>query len=577
MKASDVIISALKQEGVSTVFTVPGEHILPLLHAAYKEVRVINAKLEISAAFMTLAYSRLTRDIGVQIAISGPGLIGSLSPIAQAFVEGDAMIILATVPPFEERSGAIMHKLANKDDQAEVTKPVTKGQYALKDFKSISNTISEAFSLARSGKPGPVYIEVPLQVLTAKTASPEPYVRRDTVRDGPSEGAIDQVFEILINSRKISVIAGRGVYLSGAERELIKFSELLRAPVMTTIMAKGIVPPDHPLYGGVAAGLAGDPVARTILKNSDVVLSLGNRFSEMGTGRFSADIPGKLIHVNIFGGDASPIYRPYLEIRSDIKKFLGKLFPILEKHASVQSEWDFNWIKNLWEEEYENHRLAYEEAEQQDTIKPWLVVREIERTISRDAIIIGDVGAHRIETFLMRVYHPGSYLTTTSYVSMGLAVPAAVASCLAYPQRQVVAIVGDGAFLMTGFEVSTALQYGLSPKIIIFNDSSYKVLKIYEMKNYGSVSPKTYELPAINFAKLAEGMGAVGITVSKRTELRSAFSQALQEHNLPVVVEVMVDPEAIPLPYHDLYGVKRINDITPSHMSLRSIEDASSV
>lgn len=561
MKTSEVIVSALKSEGIDVVFTVPGEHTLPLLRAANREIRVVNAKLELSAAFMALAYARLKRDVGVLVAISGPGLIGSVSPIAEAMVEGDAMIILATVPSFEEGSGESMHKLPNKGDQTEVVRPLTKRQYLMNDPKRISSTIAEAFSVARSGKPGPVYIEVPVYILETEVAFPRSYVRKEVLKDAPSESEIDQVCQIIAHSRRPSVIAGRGVYLSGAEGELVKFAEIVRAPVMTTIMGKGVYSPDDHWYGGVAAGLSGDQASRAILKKSDVVLSIGNRFSELGTGRFTIEVSGKLIHVNISEDDIGTRYRPFLGVKSDAKKFLQQLNSKLETHALVHSEWDPSWIKTAWEEELERQRPTYEEAERRELIEPWLVVREIQRSISKDGIIIGDVGAHRIETFLIPTRCPGSYITTTSYVSMGLAIPSAVASCLVYPRRQVVAIVGDGAFLMTGFEISTAVQYGLNPKIVVFNDSSYKILKVYEMRNYGNVSPEISTLPRTNIAQIAEGMGATAITVSRREYLHEAISAAFGEPNGPVVVEILVDPEAIPLPFHDLYGAHDIRDM----------------
>jgi acetolactate synthase-1/2/3 large subunit len=562
MKTSEAIVSALKSEGVEMVFTVPGEHTLPLLRAARKELRVVNAKLELSAAFTALGYARVKRDVGVLFTLSGPGLIASLSPITEALIEGDAMIIIATIPTFKEGSGEYMHKLLNKGDQTAAARPLTKAQFLIDDPKGVYDIMAEAFSLARSGKPGPVYIEIPTTMLDAEAPVPDHYLRRPVSKEEPSDKVIDEVYQAIVSSRRPSIIAGRGVYLSGAEGELMELAEILRAPVMTTIMGKGLVPPDHSLFGGVAAGSAGNQVSRAILSKSDVVLSIGNRFSEMGTGRFTLEVPGKLIHVNISGHDMATRYKPFLGVQADAKKFLTKLISKLKSKAPMHSDWDLDWLKKEWEDESKKKRTKYEEAERAEVIEPWLLVREIERTISKDGIITGDVGAHRIESFLIRTGQPGSYVTTTSYVSMGLAIPSAVAACLVYPQKDVVAIVGDGAFLMTGLEILTALQYGLSPKIVVFNDSSYKILKVYESRNYGSMSPEISNLPKVDFARMAEGMGAKAIKVSRIEDLHKAIAEALAEKKRPVVVDVSVDPESVPLPFQDLYGAARIGDIT---------------
>jgi len=561
LNASDAIVRALKSEGVDTVFTVPGEHTLPLLRAAGREVRVINAKLEISAAFMALAHARLRRSVGILIAISGPGLIGSASPIAEALVEGDSLVVLATSPSYEQGSGESMHKLLRKDDQRDVVRPLTKAQFALSDPAQVWSTLAQAFGVARSGKPGPVYVEVPVSLLQSEATVPAKYVPARVAKDAPSAKVVERIGQMLAESKRPSIIAGRGVYLSGAEEQILRLSGILKAPVMTTIMGKGIVPQDSPWYGGVAAGLSGDKVARDILAGSDVVLSVGNRFSEMGTGRFTIEVPAKLIHVNVSEADMGTRYRPLLGVRSDAAEFLKMLIPRLEARTSLRSEWSQVWVKAAWQSELNRRRPTYTRAEESSQIEPWLVVREIERNLSGGGIVIGDVGAHRIETFLMRTGSPGSYMTTTSYVSMGLAVPSAVAACLAFPRRQVVAVVGDGAFLMTGFEISTAVQYGLSPKVVVFNDSSYKVLKVYEMRNYGEASATICDLPRTDFAQIAKGLGAASFRVEDRSELRAVFAKAFRVRGAPVVIEVIVDPDAVPLPFHDLYGAEKIQDI----------------
>ncbi len=556
------VIDCLKKESIDFIFTVPAEHIFPLLHAAFtrNKINVVNAKLEISAGFMSLIYSRITRKVGVLLLASGPGILGAISPIAQAMTEGDPLLVISTVPPRNPDRRNYMHKLLRDDDQLQVLEPITKKQFRIENPKNVSQIISEAFSISRSGRPGPVYIEIPVEILEIEEEFGE-YINRSVEKPTPTEEEVTKVLNILKNSRFPSIIVGRGVYLSNAEKEVVKLAEALGAPMVTTIMGKGIVPPDHPLYAGVFAGASGNSTAIEIINKSDVVLSIGNRFSEMGTGRFNIKINGKLIHVNVYGGDIGTLFPSSLGIISDAKIFIEKILEEL-KDKKVNQKRRNNTeriIKELWEKE--NEVLFNRNVDDEKSICPWDVVNELIHFMKKDAILIGDVGAHRIETFLMPIYSPGSYITTTSYVGMGLAIPGAVAASIVYPEKQIIAVVGDGGFLMTGLEISTAVQYRTSPKILIFNDSSYRILHVYEKAKYGEEMPRMYDLPTIDFSKIAEGMGAKGISISNKKELKSKLTEAFQYNNGPVVIDIKVNPDLVPKPFQPIYKAEKISNI----------------
>jgi len=194
-------------------------------------------------------------------------------------------------------------------------------------------------------------------------------------------------------------------------------------------------------------------------------------------------------------------------------------------------------------------------------IESFEVIKAVRELAKKDAIVIGDVGAHRVETFVMPVYHPGTYVTTTSYVSMGLAVPGAVAAAIEYPNRQVIGIVGDGGFLMTGLEIATAVEYCANPIIIVFNDSCYKVLRIYEHVKYHSDTKELYEMPKVDFSKIACALGAKGISVEKRENLYSSIKKAFNWNKGPVLLDVKINPQGIPIPFQRLYGSKYIKDL----------------
>ncbi|MEM4177145.1 MAG: thiamine pyrophosphate-binding protein [Nitrososphaeria archaeon] len=559
MIGSEGIVECLTQENVDMIFTVAAENIYPLLQSCLKNgLSVINSKLELSAAFMALTYSRLKNKPSVLIVTGGPGIIGSLSPIAEARLEGDPMIVFSTLPPNDGKK-THMHQLINEEDQTNILVPITKEQFKIKKLCDIPKVISEAFGKCREKKPGPVYIELVPEILLEEGSMPK-YEHRETIAPKPSTDEVIKVCELILKSRFPVIIAGRGVYLAEAREELLKLAQILDAPLTTTIMAKGLVPKNFRLYAGVAAGRSGNITAEKILEKSDLVIAIGNRFSEMGTGRYSLRFSGKLVHINISEEDIGRVFKPDIAIVSDAREFLTMLLKELEKKKIKNEGKNVELVKEFWSKEEEELKKLYGSLKE-GPIKSWEVIQTLNQVIEEDAIVIGDVGAHRIETFIMPLHTPQTYIATTSYVSMGLAVPGAVAASIIYPEKQVFGIVGDGGFLMTGFEISTAVQYNAKPIIIVFNDSSYKVLRIYEHVRYHSDTKELYKLPETDFAKIAEGLGTKGIRVFERSQLYQSFKEAVEWRKGPVVVDVKIDPETIPVPFQRLYSSKRIEEI----------------
>lgn len=559
MKGSDYITYCLIKENVDTIFTVAAENIYPLLQSSLKGgLNVINSKLELSAAFMALAYSRLKRKPSVLLVTGGPGIMGSLSPIAEARIEGDPMLVFSTLPPNDGKR-THMHQFIDEEDQTRILEPITKKQFKIREFKMVAEVVSKAFKESVEGKPGPVYIEFCVEVLREEGV-PVEYKKEETVVRKPSANEVEMVVDYILGSKFPVIIAGRGVYLSDSVEEILKLSRILDAPLTTTIMAKGIVPKDFELYAGVAAGKSGNITAEKVLEKSDLVIAIGNRFSEMGTGRYSLKFSGKLVHVNVTEEDIGRVFKPDIGIVSDAKEFLKILLKKLEEKNVSRKCGAGETVKELWKMEEKELKKLYSSL-REGPIKSWEVIDTIKQFIDEDAIIVGDVGAHRIETFIMPLHAPQTYIATTSYVSMGLAVPGAVAASILFPERQVIGIVGDGGFLMTGLEISTAVQYNAKPVIVIFNDSSYKVLRIYEHARYHTDTEELYKLPSTDFSKIAEGLGAKGIEICERRQLYQKFKEAFEWSKSPVVVDVKIDPETIPVPFQRLYSSKMINEI----------------
>lgn len=545
-------VAACLSKVTDTVFTIPAESILDILKASINRgLRVISAKFEPSAGFMALVYSRVTLKPGVLIVTAGPGIIGSLLAVGQALIEGDPMIIVATA--IEGERGTGMHQFPNRDVQLSALKPLTKASFKLSNANDVADVFSKAYELSMSGKPGPVYVEIPLELMDAEVGVKE--TTYAVSKPSASDEDVELVADLIAEASHPAILVGRGVVLSGAKDLAIKCAEILSAPIATSIMAKGAVPPDHPLYAGVAAGRCGNAVAHEVLRNADVVLAIGNRFSEMGTCRYSLELRGKLVHVNVDSSDLGRSYKPYVSLLSDAKDFLVKLLSKLTKRRIKDKGDVVGELRELWRRESEELEALQRSAE--GPIKPWEVIKAIREVFKKRTIFLGDIGAHRIESFLMPVYYDEMYITSTSYVSMGIAVPGSVAASLACPDRDVVAIVGDGGFMMTGLEVATAVQYNAKPRIVVFNDSLYKVLGIYEKVRTKSVTMDLVKMPFVDVASLAKSMGAEGLLVSEREDLKDALVEASRMEK-PVVVDVRIDPRAIPIPFQRLYKIREL-------------------
>ncbi len=561
MKVGEVIVESLNREDVEYYFTVFAEHTLGLSISIEKAGRPksINAAYEPGVGFMSISYSRVSGKVGVDILTGGPGVLGAVNPIAMAYVEGDPLVVIATTPPRNIAYKNCLHAFPNEYDQLGVFKTITKRQFKVSSASHVPNMISKAFNTALSGRPGPVYVEMPADIFD-ENLDEFKYLKLPIPRTTPSDTVVSEVLKAIQNSETPVILAGRGVTISGAESELLAVAELFDVPICTTVMGKGVIPPTHPLYGGVAAGNLGDSVAEELLSNADLVLALGVRFSQMGTGRYSMKIGGSLIHVNISSDEFGRVFKPTLAIEADVREFLSKL--LLVARAECVKKVSRNTgerLSRLW-----TSARALEAAEQVpsgELIESWEVVKLLREVLDEDTIFTCDVGAHRIETFTMPIYKPRTYVITTSYVSMGMGVPSAIGAQLARRDVRVVGLVGDGGFLMTGLEVATGVRYNLPVIIFVFNDSAYRVLRIYEKVSYGS--ELTYKLPSVNYSELAKSLGAYGIRIERRDELKEGVDKALSlAKDRPVVVDVLVNPNSIPLPMRRLYKARYISEIS---------------
>jgi len=543
MRGGEILVRSLVEEGVNVVFGIPGTHVLEIYSALYDhrdELTHVLARYEPGAGFMADGYGRVSGKPGVVVVTAGPGATGLVTPISQSHVEGAPVVAIAGLTPIGSAGRGYYHEYRDPDAQLSIFKPITKWAIRVTDPSEIPRILARAFRIAREGRPGPIYVEVPRDVLEGE-AQWNGYVRETPMTLTPDPGIVREIGELLLASSSPVIYAGGGVVASGSGEWLVKVAEELGAPVVTSVMGKGSIPHDHPLHGGLAAGAFGDPAASRLVEEADVVLAVGTRFSEIGTGLWTLRINGKLIQVNVDPGDLGRNYRPTLTVVSDAGEFLRMLYGVIKgRGRGVRA--GLERIRRLRDEVVEVRELGYNES----LINPSDLVKAISSLVDRDTIITCDAGGNQVAMFEVPVYRERHYLTPGGFTSMGYAIPAAIGAKVASRDSTVIATTGDAAFFMTGMELATAAELGLRDfSVILFNDGGQGVLKFQQRLMYGGkiYGTHTYNM---DYCLFARSLDIDCVEISSREDL-GRLGDCVHSSR-PCLANVHVNPEAVPIP-----------------------------
>jgi len=530
MTGGQAVVKALEKEGASIVFGLPGVHILGIYDALYdSKIRHVLVRHEQSAAFMADAYSRTTGRVGVCLTTMGPGTTNAVTALATAYCDSSPVLLI---------TGQIPSKLVGKGkgalhevDQLSILRPLTKWNKCVKKVEEIPPTIHQAFKSMKLERPRPIQIEIPIDILEAAGEVDFTWQEDDVLqKPSGSREAIEDAVLLLADSKAPIILAGGGVLRSGATEELIKMAEILSAPVITTIMGKGAIPDDHPLSLGCLA--RGGPIEE-VLAEADVVLALGTRFSATSTKNWTIKFPENLIHVDIDEAEIGKNYATKVGIVGDAKLVLQRMLFQLKNRIQVTKAGWLHRVMNV-------KRRMRSELELSDRTEIRTVL-EIRRVLDRDAIVAADV---TIPAYWMvrifEVYRPGTLLYPAGYVAMGFGLPAAIASKLAYPERQVVALCGDGSFLMTCQELATAVENSVNIPVVVYNNQGYGILK-YAQKLKFSSRHIGVDLTNPDFLRFAEAFGAKGLRVDAISQLKPCLEEALRSDK-PTVIDVRLPP-----------------------------------
>jgi len=526
MKASDLIMQCLENEGVRYVFGLPGEEILDILDSlADSRVTFIPTRHEQGAAFMADAYGRLTGTAGVCLSTLGPGATNLATGIADANLDR-APLVAITGQAARDR----IHKESHQHvDIIEHLRPLTKWNTRLETATVIPEVIRKAFKLAESEKPGACHVEVPEDV-AEEAVEGTPLSTERARRPSPDRPALQAAVRLIEEASHPLIFAGNGVIRGHASRELRELARTHGIPVVHTFMAKGSMPSDDDLCL-LSAGLQARDYVSCGFDKADLIIAVGYDPVEYAPKFWNPDRKKPIIHIDFTPAEVDSFYQPVVEVVADVREALELLNDMVrgEKDPSPYLE-----LRRLILEDLE------EGADDQTfPLKPQHILRELRTRMGREDILISDVGTHKLwiaRTF--PAYEPNTVLISNGLAAMGFALPAAIAAKLVHPERKVVAVSGDGGFLMNSQELETARRLGLAVVNVIFRDGGYNLIQWKQQTRLGRETGVTFGNP--DFVALAEAFGAKGYPVESPRELGPALTQALAEPG-PSIVDVPVD------------------------------------
>jgi acetolactate synthase-1/2/3 large subunit len=539
---SQILLECLKREGVEVIFNYPGGAILPVNDELTRwDFKVILARHEQGAVHAADGYARASGKVGVCLVTSGPGATNTVTGIATAFMDSIPIVIL---------TGQVSTPLIGNDafqeaDIVGITRPCTKHNFLVTDVRNMARIVREAFYIARTGRPGPVLIDLPKDVTSGDTDFTYPkevHVKGYQPTLAGHAQQVKRALSMILKARKPVIYAGGGVISAGAAQELTTLADILQIPVTMTLMGLGGFPGTHPLSLGML-GMHGTYQANMAVTNCDLLIAIGARFDDRVTGKIEAFAPSsKKIHIDIDPTSISKNVRVDTPIVGDCKRVLTQMISMLKEEKSLDEQRRTlgPWHQQI--EEWKNaHRLNYH---QNQVIKPQHVIEKIYELTKGEAIISTEVGQNQMWAAQFYLFdHPRTLLTSGGLGTMGYGFPAAIGAQVAFPQRTVVDIAGDGSIQMNIQELATAVQYKLPVKVAILNNGYLGMVRQwqelfyerrYAMTPIGEISP--------DFVKLAEAYGAIGLRATRPDEVTPVIQEALRTP-LPVLMDFVVEPE----------------------------------
>ncbi|MBI5328712.1 MAG: biosynthetic-type acetolactate synthase large subunit [Deltaproteobacteria bacterium] len=549
---AQIFLESLLKEGVDTIFGYPGGAVLPIYDALYgvTALKHILVRHEQGAVHMADGYARASGKPGVVLVTSGPGATNTVTGIATAYMDSIPIVVFTGQVP----TALIGNDAFQEADIVGITRPCTKHNYLVKDIKDLTRIIKEAFYIAATGRPGPVLVDIPKDVLTASTEFKYPEKVELKSYQPTYKGHIGQIkkaVELIIKAKRPVLYTGGGVVLSDASGELKVFAEKMNIPVTNTLMGLGGFPGTHPLFLGML-GMHGTYCANMAVTNTDCLIAVGARFDDRVTGKIDEFAPfAKVIHIDIDPTSISKNVRVDVPIVGDVKSVLKDMLKALDEtkgrsnaergNEKAQKDALAEWYGQI-KQWGDTHKLSYKLNEKK--IKPQYVIERLYDLTKGNAIITTEVGQNQMwAAQFYKFDKPRTFLTSGGLGTMGYGFPAAIGAQFAFPDKTVIDIAGDGSIQMNIQELATAVQYKLPVKVAILNNKFLGMVRQWQEFFYEKRYSYACMDAAPDFVKVAEAYGAVGLRATKPEDVDGVIKEALAVKNKPVFMDFHIDRE----------------------------------
>ena len=528
MKASDLFIKCLENEEVEYIFGIPGEEnediMLSLIDS---KIKFIATRHEQGAAFMAAIYGKLTGKAGVCLSTLGPGAMNLTTGLADAH--------LGNMPVVAITGQAGLHRFHKENfqfiDVVRSFRPITKWNTSITIATAIPEAVRKAFKVAEMERPGPTHLELP-EDIAKKEVDLIPLIKAKVRRPGADSKAIEQAIEMIKAAKHPLILAGNGCIRTRVSNQLNKFVEERGIPIVHTQMGKGAIS-DRSKYSLFTTGIHAKDYYVCGFDRADLVITLGYNIVEFSPVHWNKNKEKKILHIDVIQSEVDEYYNPDLEVIGDISGTLWTLEEKMKSHPKNNPEYFFRLRKTI---------VADHEEKSDDNsfpLKPQRIIYDIRKALADSDILISDVGMHKIWAARMyKTYEPNTCIIDNGLCSMGIALPGAIGAKLVHPDRKIVAVCGDGGFMMNSQEIETAIRIGAPIVIVIFNDSKYGMIEWKQQMHH----EKTYGIDFTNpdFVKYAESFGAKGYRVKKAEDFSKMLGDALKQKTV-CIIDVPVD------------------------------------
>ena len=542
---AEIVFKCMEDQNVEHIFGYPGGAVLPIYDELqnFKSIKHVLVRHEQGAGHAAEGYARSSGKPGVILVTSGPGATNVVTALTDAYMDSIPLVCI---------SGQVPTHLIGTDafqecDTTGITRPCTKHNWLVKDVNDLAETIHKAFEVATTGRPGPVLVDIPKDILNQKVEWIEPKLvdlpgYKPTLEPNPK--MINQAADLIKKAEKPILYVGGGIIHSKANEELFELATKFQIPVVTTLMGRGAFPDGNELCFEMP-GMHGNYTATTSIQKSDLLIAIGVRFDDRVTAnpKFFAQ-NAKVIHADIDPAEIGKIREPEVPIVGDAKSVITGLIERLEGSDLKTTDWinELNQMKK-------DYPLSYIQ-EEKGPLKVPFVLEELQKLSDEDAIVVSGVGQHQM--WISQHWNftqPNTWLNSGGLGTMGYSLPAAIGAQAAYPDRQILALDGDGCFQMTCQELITASTENIPIKIVVFNNGNHGMVRQWQKifyKNRFSASELTHHTP--DYVALAESMGATGLRMIEKSDVKKVFEKMLEINDKPVLVECIVDPEDMVFP-----------------------------